>query len=83
MDAEIRLSYKNAKEAEAVAKAVAPDNSKVPVGLTVRTFREGKSVVTNITCETKLQTFMATIDDLLESVSVAEDAFVAARKSQS
>jgi hypothetical protein len=83
LDAEIRLTYKNTKEAEAVAKAVTPDNRKVPVGLTVQTFREGNSVVTNITCKTKLLTFIATIDDLLESVSVAEDAFTAARKSQS
>jgi hypothetical protein len=78
LEAEIRLSYKSAKEAEAVAKAVAPDNRKVPVGLTVQTLRKGNSAVTNIACETKLQTFMATIDDLLESVSVAEDAFAAA-----
>jgi hypothetical protein len=83
LDAEIRLSYKTAKEAEAVAKAVAPDNMKVPVGLTVQTLRKGNVVATNITCETKLQTFMATIDDLLESVSVAEHAFAAANKSQS
>jgi hypothetical protein len=83
LDAEIRLSYKNAKEAEAVAKAVAPDNRNVPVGLTVKTFRKGNSVVTNIVCETKLQTFIATIDDLLESVSVAENAFAGAKKSQS
>ena len=83
MDAEIRLSYKNAKEAEAVARAVAPDNRKVPVGLVVKTFRKGNSVVTNIACETNLQTLMATIDDLLESVSVAEDALAGTRKSQS
>ena len=83
MDAEIRLSYKTAKEAQAVAKAVAPDNRKIPAGLTVQTMRKGNSVVTKITCETKLQTFMATIDDLLESVSVAEDTFAAAKKSQS
>ena len=83
MEAEIRLSYKSAKEAEAVAKAVAPDNRKTPAGLTVQTVRRGNSVVTNITCETQLQTFMATIDDLLESVSIAEDAFAAAKKSQS
>jgi hypothetical protein len=83
LDAEIRLSYKNAKEAEAVASAVAPDNKKVPSGLTIKTVRKGNIIVTNIKCETKLQTFMATIDDLLESVSVAENTFTAARKSQS
>jgi len=83
LNAEIRLSYQNKKEAEAVAKAVAPDNRKAPQGLTVKTIRKGNTVVTNITCETKIQTFMATIDDLLGSVSVAEDTFAAAKKSQS
>lgn len=83
MEAEIRLSYRTVKEAEAVAKAVSPDNMKVPSGLTIKTMRSGNGVVTRITCETKLQTFMATIDDLLESVSVAENAFAAAERSQS
>jgi hypothetical protein len=83
LEAQIRLCYKTAKEAEAVAKAVSPDNRKTPAGLTVQTVRRGNSVVTNVSCDTRLQTFMATIDDLLESVSIAEDAFAAAKKSQS
>jgi hypothetical protein len=78
LEAKIRISYNNAKEAESVTRAVSPDNKKAPVGLSVRTIRKDKSVVAKITCKTKLQTFMATIDDLLESVSVAEDAFAAA-----
>ena len=82
MDAEIRLSYKDSKEAGAVAKAVTPDNLKVPAGLKIETTQKGNTVLTRITCESRLQTFMATIDDLLESVSVAENAFKAA-KSQS
>lgn len=82
MYAEIRLSYKDAREAEAVARAVTPDNVRVPSGLKVETRREENLVLARITCETRLQTFMATIDDLLESISVAEDAFKVA-KSQS
>lgn len=82
MEARIQLAFKNAREAEAVAKAVAPDNLKVPAGLKIETVRDGNTVLTCIVCETRLQTFIATIDDLLESVSVAEDAFKAA-KSQS
>ena len=82
MDAEIRLSYKNSKEACAVAKAVTPDNLKVPIALKIETTQKGNTVLTHITCETRLQTFMATIDDLLESVSVAENTLKAA-KSQS
>lgn len=83
MQAQIRLAYKNAKEAEAVAKAVSPDNIKVPAGLTIKTIRNGHLVETRMTCKTKLQTFMATIDDFLESVSVAENVFAAAKRSQS
>ena len=82
MDAEIKLIYKDAREAKAVARAVEPDNIKVPSGLKVETLQRGNRVLTRIQCETRLQTFMATIDDLLESVTVAENTFKAA-KSQS
>jgi hypothetical protein len=83
LKARIQLSYKNSKEAEAVAKAVTPDNAKVPSGLKIETTQKGSKVLTLIICETRFQTFMATIDDLLESVSVAENTFKVAKKSQS
>jgi len=83
LEARIQLSYKNSKEAEAVAKAVSPDNAKVPSGLKIETTQKGSKVLTLIICETRFQTFMATIDDLLESVSVAENTFKVAKKSQS
>ena len=83
MKARIQLSYKNSKEAEAVAKAVTPDNAKVPSGLKIETTQKGSKVLTLIICETRFQTFMATIDDLLESVSVAENTLKVAKKSQS
>ena len=79
MEAEIVLNYKNVREAEVVANAVAPDNLKAPQGLKVKTTRRGNKVVNKIQCETKLQTFMATIDDLLSAVSVAERALSAAK----
>ena len=79
MEARIRLAYKSVREAKAVAEAVTPDNFKVPRGLRVETIRKGKIVLTHIACKTQLQTFMSTIDDLLESVSVAENAFSIAR----
>jgi len=80
LEAEIKLSYQNKREAEAVAKAVSPDNVKVPSGLAIRTTKKGSKVFTKVTCETKLQTFIATIDDLLCCVSIAEKAFSAAKK---
>jgi len=72
LKARIALSYNTVREAEAVARAVSPDNVKVPQGLFVKTTRRGKKVFTVIECETRLQTFMATVDDLLSAVSVVE-----------
>jgi len=72
LQATITLEYKDAKTAEAVAKAVSPDNFKTPTGLQVNTTRENRKVVTEICCEGKLATFTATIDDLLFCASTAE-----------
>jgi len=80
LEAEIRLSYENEREAEAVAKAVSPDNVEVPSGLYIETVRNGSDVLTRIECQTRLQTLIATIDDLLACVSVAEKTFTVAKK---
>lgn len=80
MEAKIRLCYGNEREAEAVAKAVSPDNVKVPPGLTVETIIEQNEVLTRVECKTKLATFIATLDDLLSCVSVAEKSFAVAKK---
>ena len=80
MEAEIRLSYQNEREAEAVAKAVSPDNVEVPLGLYVETVRKGSDVLTKVECQTRLPTLIATIDDLLACVSVAEKTFNVAKK---
>ena len=79
LQAEIVLTYMSTKEAEAVTQAVSPDNVKVPLGLSIITTKQGKKVLTQILCETKLETFIATIDDLLSAVSVAEKAVSAAK----
>lgn len=72
MKAEIALEYDDLKTARAVADAVSPDNLKTPKGLHVKTERKGKKVVTQIESAGKFPTFIATIDDLLFSVSTAE-----------
>ncbi len=79
MEAKIVLRYRNAHEAEAVVKAVSPDNVKVPQGLKVKTVRRGSKVLNEIQCETTFRTFTATIDDLLSAVSVAERSISSAK----
>ncbi|MFQ6094848.1 MAG: KEOPS complex subunit Pcc1 [Candidatus Bathyarchaeia archaeon] len=78
MEAEIVLVYDDQREAEAVAKAVSPDNVDVPLGLSVETVRSDEKVLTWIRCEEcKFGTFISTIDDLLSCISVAEKALSA------
>jgi hypothetical protein len=79
LEAEIRLFYRSEQEAEAVVRAVSPDNVEVPFGLYVKTIRDGSQVYTVVECRTGLQTLIATVDDLLACVSVAEKSFKIAK----
>ena len=80
MEATITLEYKNQRTAEAVAKAISPDNFKTPIGLQVKTTKNERKVISEIHCEGKLSTFIATIDDLLFSASTAEKTLATIRK---
>jgi tRNA threonylcarbamoyladenosine modification (KEOPS) complex Pcc1 subunit len=72
LEATITLEYGDAEIADAIAKAVSPDNFKTPVGLAITTSRKDSRVLTEVKAEGKLATFIATIDDLLFCVSTAE-----------
>ena len=74
MKAIITLEYNDPKTAKSVAEAVAPENLKTPPGLKVRTNLRDALVVTGIDLDGTVATFIATIDDLLESTSIAEKA---------
>jgi hypothetical protein len=80
LQAKIQLSYPNEKTAEAIAKAVSPDNFKTPEGLKIGSTREKDRVITEVECNGKLATFTATIDDLLFSASTAEKTVNAVKK---
>lgn len=72
MEAKLILEYDDERTAKAVAEAVSPDNVKTPVGISVRTRLEGREVSTVINCGKSIKTFIATVDDLLSYVRVAE-----------
>ena len=72
MQAEVILEYDNIKVAEAIARAVSPDNFRTPKGLSIRTVRKANKVITKLDHNGKFLTFIATIDDLLFCVSTAE-----------
>jgi hypothetical protein len=81
--ATIRFEYGNVETAAAVASAVSPDNSAAPEGLTVKTQLVGNAVVSEVELEGRLATFIATIDDLLESASTAEKALRVVQSTRS
>ncbi|MEM3641671.1 MAG: KEOPS complex subunit Pcc1 [Candidatus Bathyarchaeia archaeon] len=80
MEAEIIIQYDDCESAEVVAKAVSPDNFKVPSGLSIETRKKGSAVYTYLKCRKKLLTFIATIDDLLSSISIAERTIQTVKK---
>jgi tRNA threonylcarbamoyladenosine modification (KEOPS) complex Pcc1 subunit len=80
LEAEIILEYDDEKTAEAIAKAVSPDNSKTPRGLSIKTTRREKKVLTQVRCKGKIRTFIATIDDLLFCASTAEKTLETTKK---
>jgi len=81
LQATIQIEYSDEKTADAIAKAVSPDNFKTPVGLQVKTIRVNNKVLSEINFEGNLATFTATIDDLLFSVSTAEKTLLALKKT--
>jgi len=80
LEAETILDYDEAEIAEAIAKAVSPDNFKTPRGLSIKTTWKKEKVLTKIKCKRKLSTFIATIDDLLFCISTAEKTLQIAKK---
>lgn len=83
LEAKLLFSYQTEREAEAVNKAVSPDNAKTPLGLDVRTSRHKRNLLTSVRCEKSIETFIAILDDLIACISVAEEAFRAANASDS
>jgi len=80
--AEITLVYDDGREAEAIAKAVSPDNLKAPKELIIETKAIGNSVITVIKyCGENIATLMSTIDDLLNCISTAEKIISSVTKS--
>ena len=72
MRANVKCVYDQESFALAVASALRPDNFQVPSGIQITTARRGKQVVTNIAMDGKIETFLATLDDLLSCTSTAE-----------
>ena len=75
MEAFLRFNYQDEKKAEAVSKAIKPDNLKTPKFLKIDTYQRGCEVIIKIINSRRIETLMATIDDLLLCVNAIEECF--------
>ncbi len=81
MKAKIRISFSNPREAEAVSKALQPDDAETPSYLKVSTVSKGRYIESEIICQDKLETLISTIDDMLNSIVMAKKTLSAVRTS--
>jgi len=72
MSAEIVCTYENPRVSKTVAKALEPDNLKLPDGLAVSTGVRGERVVSTIAFDGRIETLLATLEDLLACTLTAE-----------
>ncbi|MGQ9788738.1 MAG: KEOPS complex subunit Pcc1 [Candidatus Hadarchaeaceae archaeon] len=75
IQATVVCRYGKSKVARAVAKAIGPDNQGLPSKLWVSTMVRGNKVISSIKLEGKLETLLATLDDLLFCTLAAESVF--------
>lgn len=70
--AQVYFSYENEETAEIIVGAISPDNFKVPPGLTIQSSRQKAEVQIRICCDKGSGTLLATLDDLLCNIQLAE-----------
>jgi hypothetical protein len=81
LKAKFSFLYETEREAKTVIDAISPDNIKAPFGLTVKAVRTNSVLSTLVRCEKSLETFIATLDDLLACISIAEKSFETVKDS--
>jgi hypothetical protein len=72
MRAELICAYGSERVSRAVGRALQPDNRRLAAGLVVRTKVTGKRVISTVGLDGRMETFLATLDDLLSCTLAAE-----------
>jgi len=72
MRAKIICAYESDSISRAIAAAVGPDNIQVQKGIRVVTLAQGRQVITEMKMDGRIETLLATLEDLLSCTSTAE-----------
>ncbi|MCS7131993.1 MAG: KEOPS complex subunit Pcc1 [Hadesarchaea archaeon] len=73
MNAKIVCKYESVSVARAIAKALQPDNLRAPSDIKITTVAHGKQVTTSVKMDGRIETLLATLDDLLSCTCTAEN----------
>lgn len=72
MRARVICTYDSSSFSQAIAAALGPDNLQAPKSVKVNTAAQGRQVVTTIGVKGRIETLLATVEDLLSCTSTAE-----------
>jgi len=79
----IVLEAESAREAEAITRALSPDNLVLPKGMKISVRSKGSAIIAEIIFSGRIQTLMPTIDDLLRCAQAADRTLKSLSKTNS
>ena len=74
VEAKLTIRYSDVEIANAVLKAIGPDNCQVPEGIEIEATLIGSVLNLEVLCAKGVGSFITTLDDLLACISAAEKA---------
>jgi hypothetical protein len=67
----MKIEFDSKREIDTMISVLTPDNVRIPEGLTIDIRSEDKYLIIDIQCENGSGTFLNTIDELLEHISLS------------
>ncbi len=68
----MKIEFDSKKEIDTMINALTPDNVRIPEGLKINMRAENKCLIIDIQCKNGSGTFLNTIDELLEHISLSK-----------
>ena len=68
----MKIEFNSKKEIDTMINALTPDNVRIPEGLKINIRAENKCLIIDIQCKNGSGTFLNTIDELLEHISLSK-----------
>lgn len=71
IESSMKIEFDSKREIDTMISILTPDNVRIPEGLKIDIRSENKYLIIDIQCENGSGTFLNTIDELLEHISLS------------